>query len=792
MDWQAKWIWAGAHVRTPNCYVYARREIEIEPVACVRVLVTCRSAYKLYINSRYLGRGPGPCPPETRYYDEYDVTHVLRPGKNVLAAICYHLGDRDEADAGFLLQLELTDGVEPVVFGTDETWRVKSGDDWDFGSRRMSPGAGFQEVYDSRRKPVGWNVAGFDDSGWDLPNVVDGSSEQLVPRQIPRLRESEVFPESVLKRGVVFPVDEPSLDVATRMRGERTEPAPSVVRYASSLLRVGGDAAVVEPGRDAFVTIDFGREVVGFPTLRIRDGGQGVVDIGYSEALDEFGDVEPTRQSILQADRLILHGGRQEWQAFSRRVFRYVQLTVRELEQPLHVESVSATRTGYPVDQVSTFECSEDLLNRIWQTGVYTQSLCMQDSYQDSPISGHGCHPDGLRIQALANYYSFRDTTLVATALSEVSREPGDSLAWPILLHDYYLHTGDRSLVAALYPDVRRMIESARPEEDSAVDQAFHYQALRDTAKLASAVGEVDEAVMWHDQAESVLRTFNERYWSEETGAYRDRADGRLADALAIGFGLADSRQRELISASLRSATHYTRLATPRTLFYVLSAMAALGVEQEALDLIRGLWGGMLARGATTWWETFDPAWPEGVVSPGSLCHGPSGAPTSFLPAEVLGVKPSMPESTVLVIRPMTGDLEWAKGRVKLVCDSVEVEWRFEEGRFRIDIDAPGGFIAALPIGRFTSPVIEEIDLSPETPERRARETYGWGHVIWRDGEQRDPYLDWLHEQEEPVPEFYSTPRRCTLENDRIWVRESVLTHVRYVISEGSADSRPH
>jgi alpha-L-rhamnosidase len=786
MDWQAKWIWAGAHIATRNCYIYARRKVEIEPTTFARVLVTCRSAYKLYINGRYIGRGPGPCPPGTRYYDEYDVTHVLRPGKNVLAANCYHLGDGDAVGAGFLLQLELTNG-DPVILTTDETWRVKTGDDWDFGSRRMSSGIGFQEVYDSRRKPVGWNVVGFDDSGWETPALVDEQTEELLPRQIPRLRESEVFPESVLKHGTVVPVDEPSLDIATRMRVERTQPAPSVVRYANSLLRVGGDAAAVEPGPAAFITIDFGRKVVGFPVVRIRDGGQGTIDIAYSEALDGQGDVDPTRQSILQADRLILHGGRQEWQTFSRRVFRFIQLTVRDLKQSLHIESVSVICTGYPVEQVSTFECSDDLLNRIWQTGVYTQSLCMQDSFEDSPISGHSCRIDGLRIQALANYYSFRDTTLVAAALSDLERSAEELIIWPILLHDYYMHTGDRSLVASLYPAARRLLNPSSPASRSPAHQAFRYQALRDAAKLASAVGEVDDAVALHDQAEAALRMFGEEYRIEENSDYTDD-DVALANALAVSCDLADFRQRELISASLGRAMRDSRLPSPPALFYVLSAMAALGMEQEALDLIRRVWGGMLERGATTWWETFDPAWAAGAVSPDSLCHGPSGAPTVFLPSEVLGVKPSLPESTVVVIRPMTGHLEWARGRVKLVRDYVEVEWRFEDGRFRIDIDAPGGFIVALPVGGFTSPVIEEIDLSPETPERRARETYGWGHVIWRDGEQRDPYIDWLHEQEEPVPESYFTPQRCAIESDRVWVRESVFTHVRYVISEGSTD----
>jgi len=190
----------------------------------------------------------------------------------------------------------------------------------------------------------------------------------------------------------------------------------------------------------------------------------------------------------------------------------------------------------------------------------------------------------------------------------------------------------------------------------------------------------------------------------------------------------------------------------------------------------------MLRLGATTWWESF-PA-DEGAISPGSLCYGSSGAPTYFLAAEVLGVKPSTPGGGI-VIQPRVGDLDWASGKVKTISGFVEVEWRFEDGVFRIDIEAPEGFIVALPVGGFAYPVVDEIDLTPETPERRARRTYGWGNTIWRDGTEHDPYLDWIASQEtEPAPN-YKSRERCSAEQSYIWIRESVSTHVRYEVREG-------
>ena len=176
-SWSANWIWAAGHRSDSNFYMYARKEIDAPEFRSARVFVTCSTKYKLFINGRYVGTGPSPCHPAFQYFNSYELGQFLRPGKNVIAAICYNLGIDSQIGpaqpGGFLLQAEIENGDEPVVVATDSSWRVKPADDWDFNSAQLAakkavsgwvPGEGFQEVYDSRRKPVGWNVVGFDDS----------------------------------------------------------------------------------------------------------------------------------------------------------------------------------------------------------------------------------------------------------------------------------------------------------------------------------------------------------------------------------------------------------------------------------------------------------------------------------------------------------------------------------------------------------------------------------------------------------------------------------------------------
>jgi len=821
----AQWIWAKGLEEAQNAYVYARREFEVESLRYARALVTCSSEYKLYINGRYVGRGPGPCDPSRQFFDDYEARRYLTTGKNVVAALCYNYGVgthfRPVSPGGFMFELEI-DGQ--VIVTTDSTWKVIPAPEWDRNSTRMFWTVGFQEVHDSRLKPVGWNVVGFDDSKWEEPAVVGPAGctpwIELVPRQVPRLSEREIVAESVLKCESIDPEN------------------------ACGATSTCDDPTIIHPGQKRSITFDFGGEVVGYPILRIRDGGGGVVDLDYSEAMNAAGDVDPMRQNVLQSDRLTLHGGRQEWETFGRRAFRYMRVSFREVDSPIALESASVRSVGYPINERSFFECSDDLLNHVWQVGVRTLALCMQDQFEDCPLRERGQYVADARVEALINYYCFSDYSLAAKAIRQFVEAqspdglfhalwpsntrhvlPDYNLVWVIMLHDYVLHSGDRDLAGELYPGMRRLLDGwfvgqqtaagliAWDRDDSrplhewwlfidhakidkrgevAAYNAFYYRALRDAAGLALLVGESDDARRWHDRAGVLKRAFNERFWDERTGVYMDCfADGALsesvsihANALAVAFGLADVDRIDRVWNYIDSGAPRVASSGPYFNFYVLQALAASGRDSQALELIRDCWGGMLSRGATEWWEWYDPGWESGKICPDSLCHGWSGAPTYFLPAEVLGVRPSAPGSDEVTIQPRPGDLEWARGRIDTHSGPVEVEWRREPGRFTIEINATSGFSVAVPLRGFVCPRVDEIDLTPETPERKARRTFGWGTVIWRDGEERDPYLEWLNSQEEEPPSNYTPADRCALSDGYLWITSNPSPHLRYEVRE--------
>lgn len=120
--------------------------------------------------------------------------------------------------------------------------------------------------------------------------------------------------------------------------------------------------------------------------------------------------------------------------------------------------------------------------------------------------------------------------------------------------------------------------------------------------------------------------------------------------------------------------------------YYMLQALAKAGEYQQALDIIRQYWGGMLDLGATTFWEDFNLDWsrnaarlddfvPEGkddihgdfgdYCYPGfrhSFCHGWASGPTPWMTRHVLGIEVLDAGCKTIRVNPHLGDLEWAEG----------------------------------------------------------------------------------------------------------------------------------
>jgi len=209
-----RWIWLATACHRENVYLRARRRFALAAApAEARLQVTALSHYVLYVNGEYVGCGPAPSSAEAPSMDEYTTESLpLRRGANVVAVLAYnpYVGTprRPRTPGGLWLRLEATyKNGRTVHVVTDGEWRLAPADDFSVRAPRIYWTAGFCEVRDTRREPVGWTEPDFDDRAWAPADLVAPKPTRQTPMPRPRPRtvpppvERFVEPDGIVGSG---------------------------------------------------------------------------------------------------------------------------------------------------------------------------------------------------------------------------------------------------------------------------------------------------------------------------------------------------------------------------------------------------------------------------------------------------------------------------------------------------------------------------------------------------------------------------------------------------------------
>src|SRR5882724_4014080 len=269
--WLADWIWEPGYAgksgdpSATNLFVYFRKVFDLDRgLDAALAQISADSRYQLYVNGQFVGRGPARFDPTWQYYDQYDIAHLLRPGKNVVAALAHYYGQPTGwytvGRPGFLFECstQSADG-ERVVVKSDLSWKVLRAPMWTQQVPRVSSALGFTELYDASKEVDGWNLQECDDSHWSEPHVINRISgddvplrdpyawDNLVPRDIPMLMETEMAPAKVTMVGEVKNLPPGSAPTGAHQMSYET-PGPlrnCTVENAESLAAETGGEAVI-------------------------------------------------------------------------------------------------------------------------------------------------------------------------------------------------------------------------------------------------------------------------------------------------------------------------------------------------------------------------------------------------------------------------------------------------------------------------------------------------------------------------------------------------------------------
>ena len=482
--------------------------------------------------------------------------------------------------------------------------------------------------------------------------------------------------------------------------------------------------------QQASVLLDYGTEIHG--GIRILVWGEGTgrgakvrVRFGESasEAMAEIGGENNATNDHARRD-LVTEVGMMSMNPIGETGFRFVRLDLLE-ETTLALKAVTAELVYKDVPYRGSFRSSDELLNKIWETGAYTVHLNMQEYIwdgikRDRLVWVGDMHPETLTIRSV-----FGADDAVERSLDFIREEtplPGwmntmaaYSMWYVIIVYDWFLYTGHLDWVKAqadylkgLSDQLSEHIDSEGkdtvtqgrfldwPSNDNPVVtdagvQAIHYLAADSLEKLFEALGEKEYAERCAEDKKRLVRY--------ET----DYQEAKQAAALLVLAGLKDA---DKVNEELLRKNGAAGMSTFMG-YYILAARAAAGDYTGCLESIREYWGGMLKLGATTFWEDFDVEWmknaapidrlpEEGEVDVhktyGRYCYqGYRHSATAWMSEYVLGVKILEPGCKKVKITPHLGDLDWVEGTYPTPLGEIHIRAEKTAEGTRVCINAPEG-----------------------------------------------------------------------------------------------------
>ncbi len=622
--------------------------------------------------------------------------------------------------AKILPQAPGVNGRPLMMSGKDWTSSTKASKGWETGGRS---GDGWRLVQsigsvESSVELFQWNA----DAGlYDWPGY-DGISGYLAHMDIP----ARGILASYAGRGGFRNLEALTPDGKSAAAGEYSVKLPS---------------KILTDAEAPSVFLDFGRELTGRVEIVSDSDTPAVVTIQMGES-----EAEALKVPFLGINQITIpphgtvHG--------PKTAFRYAKVRFVGGGLELKFKSIHVDHIFYPVTYAGSFESSDAVLNRIWETGAYTAHLCMQDGVWDASKRDRGrwmgdTDVSGRVIEDVFGEHPLMEDTLdrlmgPAPVDQHVNGIPGYSSFWFTGVADYYRHTGSKEFLERehermvqllhyidaefdergiyanktkvwLYVDWSPELNGDTPETRRATTLEF-YRAYREGAWLLRELGDTANADKYEARAAAVKAAAGKYLLDPATGTYGPRWQ---TNAAAVIGGAAGPEQYGAIWDHVLSNVGHVKynamIISPYYNYYVIRAMAQTGHRKDALEWIRQYWGGMLEEGATSFWEGYDPSWYKEDFHSSlqadnrsgyfvSLAHGWSAGPTAWLMEEVLGIQPTGAGFSTVDIRPDLVDLAWAKGAEPTPHGLLKVDARREGSGVAVGVDVPEGVVARVAV----------------------------------------------------------------------------------------------
>lgn len=375
-----------------------------------------------------------------------------------------------------------------------------------------------------------------------------------------------------------------------------------------------------------------------------------------------------------------------------RMAFRYVKIELLASSpyfdfniSNMQLKAVTSVSTMPAPLAVSTDQIVKD----IDKVGLNTLKECMQTVYEDGPKRDRRLWIGDLYLESLANNYSFKNHDLTKRCLYLLAGLSGEegyligtvfetpephaqakqylfdyALLYNAALKEYAANTNDLETANELWPLAKRQLdiiykylqpdglldyEKANSEwwlffdwkdglHKQASLQGLSIYALKETYELAKILNKQEELKELPKLIKKMTEASRKQMFNKTTSLFESGKEKQISYSsqiwMILGGVLSKEESQKTLKALLINEKALNHGA-PYMYHYFIQALVNSGMHKEAKSYLVEYWGGMVKKGADTFWEVYDPKnellSPYGFYPINSYCHAWSCTPVYFI-----------------------------------------------------------------------------------------------------------------------------------------------------------------
>jgi Bacterial alpha-L-rhamnosidase 6 hairpin glycosidase domain len=502
------------------------------------------------------------------------------------------------------------------------------------------------------------------------------------------------------------------------------------------------DHFVLAQGEYAVLELDILK--YGFPFIECWGSEGDILDVHIGISYDpELG--RPVSRSGRGFHTLHLEGDSCEWLKFSPVEAKFITLVARNAKFGIKIRRVSFFNYYRPQRNETSFTCSDEELNRLWQIGCNIQRTTARRVMMDTPGSKQQTYLIDAFLQCVCAASVFGDYDLsekTLRAFADSQYENGDIPAlsqghdnisqvdhlflFPGWLIWHYKSTGDKSLLHDMLPHLDLLFEffvSLRNEETLILEDLppelcavshLSYHALQ-SGGMSTAINALycrfllssreinelaqrdDAAYRCMEEAARVGTNLMKIAYDKENKLFHDYVKdgeksegcGAFTNFIAMYSGLAEF---EYFEDLFYRFFHYNppfskspeETENPYFSMFFLMTMFNLGQTDWAIRYIKDFWGRRIDESSGNW---------KDIYTIGDMEYSSTGShiisPNSLLISEVAGLREAEPRFEAIYFNPAITSVKSCKLLFHAVPGKITIDWEMQDdGSFNVRIDS--------------------------------------------------------------------------------------------------------